>query len=419
MFSPLIRDCLPQFLMKEAVASYADLKSEIEGFHDAAYKALSKVIQDAVKEDHALNKKVIEATKAYTKNSTNLTKLLSLIKSFDFQGLKSLVESLQASALRQDEHLAEWAKSSTSMAWNLGPRLTSIESTQVTLRSKISSLKQDSSDIKSEMKKIFKAFKGQSSSAPSSSVPTRTLAITERPTTVRVINITPPEPQVTQREGKGIVTGDEESLNKAIPTLTVVYQDPDEPIRIPYKIYWKLYNITNDEIQDYLNKEEAIKKKVEQARLLAMTKSEIIKVVYKEAEKARIDLKIILSAKGGEQFKKIQNAEHQVLKREHSQKVKKAIKLRKKRLEYERLRKIPKELGIQSALPPPAPEQTSSHLLGRKRTRMKLEPKIPILALECNMSLPEGVSIVNNMVIEEPEYGIFFIDVFGDECFQR
>ncbi|GJT42451.1 hypothetical protein Tco_0951166 [Tanacetum coccineum] len=156
---------------------YADFKSNIRGISWGAV--------DVVKEDHALNKKVIKATEAYTKNSTNLTKLLSLIKRFDFQGLKSLVESLQASALRQDEHLAEWAKSSTSMAWNLGLRLTSIESTQVTLRSKISSLKQDSSDIKSVMTKIFKAFKGQSSLAPSSSVPTRTLSITEGPATVR------------------------------------------------------------------------------------------------------------------------------------------------------------------------------------------------------------------------------------------
>ncbi|GJW95693.1 hypothetical protein Tco_0175365 [Tanacetum coccineum] len=86
---------------KETAALYADLKSEIEGFHDAAYKvhrgteaAFStykrlfvkfrakygedvdkilgslKVIQDVVKEDPALNKKVIEATEAYTKNST-------------------------------------------------------------------------------------------------------------------------------------------------------------------------------------------------------------------------------------------------------------------------------------------------------------------------------------------------------------
>ncbi|GKF80709.1 hypothetical protein Tco_0239311 [Tanacetum coccineum] len=62
---------------------------------------------------------------------------------------------------------------------------------------------------------------------------------------------------------------------------------------------------------------------------------------------------------------------------------------------YERLKKILKELGIQFALPAPVP------------------------GLECNRSLPEGVPFVNNMVIEEPEYGIFFMDVFGDQAFQR
>nr|GEX76121.1 hypothetical protein [Tanacetum cinerariifolium] len=94
-----------------------------------------------------------------------------------------------------------------------------------------------------------------------------------------------------------------------MPASPVVRQDPDEPMRIPYEIYEKLYNLTNDEIQEYLNKEEDIKKKVEQARLLAMTKPEIIK------------------------------------------------------------------------------------LLGRKRTRMELEPEICIPALECNISLPEGVPL--------------------------
>nr|GEV76532.1 hypothetical protein [Tanacetum cinerariifolium] len=86
-----------------------------------------KNIQDAVKEDHILNKKVIEATKAYAKNSTHLTELLTLIKNFDFQGLKSSVESLQATALKQEAHLASWAKSSTSIAWNPGPRMTGVE----------------------------------------------------------------------------------------------------------------------------------------------------------------------------------------------------------------------------------------------------------------------------------------------------
>nr|GEX57057.1 glyceraldehyde-3-phosphate dehydrogenase, cytosolic [Tanacetum cinerariifolium] len=66
-----------------------------------------KAIQYAVKENHVLNKKVIEATKAYTKIPTHLTELLTLIKNFNFQGLKSLVESLHATALSQDKHLAD------------------------------------------------------------------------------------------------------------------------------------------------------------------------------------------------------------------------------------------------------------------------------------------------------------------------
>ncbi|GKA06841.1 hypothetical protein Tco_0686065 [Tanacetum coccineum] len=50
---------------------------------------------------------------------------------------------------------------------------------------------------------------------------------------------------------------------------------------------------------------------------------------------------------------------------------------------------------------------------------MELEPEIRIPGLECNRSLLEGVPFVNNMVIEEPEYVMFFIDVFGDEAFER
>ncbi|GKC69776.1 hypothetical protein Tco_1115659 [Tanacetum coccineum] len=53
---------------------------------------------------------------------------------------------------------------------------------------------------------------------------------------------------------------------------------------------------------------------------------------------------------------------------------------------YERLRQIPGELGIQSALP--APEQTSLKVSGRKRKHMELEPETRIPGLECNRALP-------------------------------
>nr|GEY24892.1 hypothetical protein [Tanacetum cinerariifolium] len=43
---------------------------------------------------------------------------------------------------------------------------------------------------------------------------------------------------------------------------------------------------------------------------------------------------------------------------------------------HERLKKIPKELGIQSALPAPVPKQAPSESSGRKRKHIELEPKI-------------------------------------------
>ncbi|GKE28162.1 hypothetical protein Tco_1443546 [Tanacetum coccineum] len=88
---------------------------------------------------------------------------------------------------------------------------------------------------------------------------------------------------------------------------------------------------------------------------------------------------------------------------------------------YEWIRKISKELGIKSALPAPAPapEQASSKSSRKKRKHMELEPEVKILGLEYNRVLPENVSFVNNMVIEEPKYEIFFTDEFGNQAFQR
>nr|GEZ65349.1 hypothetical protein [Tanacetum cinerariifolium] len=77
---------------------------------------------------------------------------------------------------------------------------------------------------------------------------------------------------------------------------------------------------------------------------------------------------------------------------------------------YERLRQIPREHGIQSALL--APEQAPSQTSGRKWKHIELKPETRVLGLKCNRALPENISFVNNMVIEEPEYGIFFTDEF-------
>nr|GEU61090.1 hypothetical protein [Tanacetum cinerariifolium] len=244
-----------------------------------------KEIQDAVKEDLVLNKKVIEATEAYTKNSTHLTELLTLIKNFNFQRLKK-----------------------------------------------------DTSDIKSVIIKIYQAFKVQ----PITSI----------------ISTSQPKPSVPQREGKGIATDEHlESPPKLVKASSVVRPNPGAPFLVPYTINGKLFYLTEEQILAHIDKEDQIKNDKEESKRLVMTKTET--------------------------------------------------------------KEIPGELGIQSALPVPVLEQTPSQASRRKRKHMELEPEIKVPRLKCNQSLPKGVPFVNNMVIEEPEYGLFFTDVFGDQAFKR
>ncbi|GKB09204.1 hypothetical protein Tco_0837516, partial [Tanacetum coccineum] len=378
-----------------------------------------KAIQDAVKEDLVLNKKVIEATKAYTKNSTHITELLTLIKNFDFQGFKSSVESLQATALSQDKHLAECVKSSTSIAWNLGPRMTAIENSQAEIRNEVSSLRKDTSNIKSMMIEIYQAFKEgqqmenvtptiteeppshteeetedmetqdskkdkvekeQVSKEPKHDVPILSVKPTETPEVqpiTTIISTSQPEPYVPQREGKGIATDEHlESPPKLVKASYAVHPNPDAPILVPYMINGKLLYLTEEQILAHMDKEDQIKKAEEEAKRLAMIKTE-----------------------AGEKFKKAQDAEMQVHKRQHTEKVEMLIDLNKKRAEQYNLLTL--LLSLNNLHPNP----------------QELEPKIKVPGLECNISLPEGVPFVNNLVVEEPEYRIFFTDMFDlREC---
>ncbi|GKG23232.1 hypothetical protein Tco_0391268, partial [Tanacetum coccineum] len=63
--------------------------------------------------------------------------------------------------------------------------------------------------------------------------------------------------------------------------------------------------LTKDEIQAHLDKEEKLEQVTKEAML---NKPELIKVVQEEATKAGVDPKILASAKGGQEFKKIQDA---------------------------------------------------------------------------------------------------------------
>nr|GEV74249.1 hypothetical protein [Tanacetum cinerariifolium] len=152
-------------------------------------------------------------------------------------------------------------------------------------------------------------------------------------------------------------------------------------------VMYKLRLLLRSKYKPIWTKRNKSRRLLKKQKMFKMNKTELIKVVQEEAEKIGLALKKIINAKAREKFKKAQDAKYQVFKREHSQK---------------------------SALPSPISKQSPSQSSGRKRKHIELEPKIKVPGLECNRSLPKGVPFVNNMVIEEPEYGIFFIDVFGD-----
>ncbi|GKA85806.1 hypothetical protein Tco_0807460 [Tanacetum coccineum] len=329
-------DKLVETTMSTIDRSSTTIKDLYQGMH--VITKLPQDIHTAVKDDPAINKKINESIETFAKISTHTTKVLSLVKAFDFSTLQSAMNDLQAHSLKQEETSAAWTKSSTKKAWNLGSRMTAIKISQTALKNE--------------------AFKGQSSSTPSGSV-NPTLALTHIPANVegendptntatedppshtegetdaskqdklissskpqlsitqaQPITIINPEPIIPQREGKGIATYKQmEDQRQLVKDSSIIRPDPDEEVKVPYMINRKMYYLTDKEMQAYLDKEEQLKKAAEEARLLAISKPEVIKVVQEEAKKIRLDPKIIASAKACQKFKKAHDAEHEVLKR--------------------------------------------------------------------------------------------------------
>ncbi|GKD82793.1 hypothetical protein Tco_1349632 [Tanacetum coccineum] len=146
----------------------------------------------------------------------------------------------------------------------------------------------------------------------------------------------------------------------------------DAPIFVPYEINGKNFHHTEEQIQAYIDKEEQIKKAAKEAKMFEITKTEVIKVVQEEAEKIGLDPKKIISAKVGKNTQLDELG--LIIEKKKNSIIKDLMTSLGKR--YERLKKIPKELRIQSALP--ALEQAPSQSLKRKRKHMELEPEIKV-----------------------------------------
>nr|GEX27156.1 retrovirus-related Pol polyprotein from transposon TNT 1-94 [Tanacetum cinerariifolium]GEX28021.1 retrovirus-related Pol polyprotein from transposon TNT 1-94 [Tanacetum cinerariifolium] len=331
---------------------------------------LLKEISKTLKDDPSTNQKINEATETFTRISSHIIEVLSLVKGFDFSKLLSTMKSIQDHVVKQEEATTSWMKTSTNMAWNLGSKMSGVELSQTAFKQEISSLRQDTSKIKSMMTEMYAAF------------------------------------------------------------------------------------------------QEQIKKAKEEAKLNAISKTKVIKVVRKEAKKLGIHPKEAISTKAGKLFKKAQDVEHEVLKIQHTKKIRKSLKLIKhkynsymwtisSRLKPEPITDIKIHLKtkpvvitvyrgtdgkkfnvhksflfgafgisnldeLREIIPKKKySEQASSQTVRRKWIHIELEPETRIPGLECNRTLPENFPFVNNMVIEEPEYGIFFTNEFSDQAFQR
>ncbi|GJU52641.1 hypothetical protein Tco_1226355 [Tanacetum coccineum] len=377
---------------EESAVLYADLKASVDQYYD----------ENIAHRDQT--DKLMEASmSSLDRSSTTISDL--------YKGLNVITELLKdiSNAVKDDPAINQKLNEATETFAKISSNVT-----------------EDTSKIKSMMTEMYAAFQGHPSLAPSGSV-TPTLALTDIQANVEGENANtttteePPshteweteEPRLeilissipsTIDKGKGIATeSDDYPSKKLVKASSIVRPDPDELVRVEFIINERTVYLTKQEIQDYWDKEEQIKKAEEEARLNAISKPDVIKVVREEAKKLGIHPKEAITTKVGELFKKAQDVEHEVLKKQHTKKVRKSLKLRKHK--------------IHSALP--VPEQTPSQVSGRKQKHMKLEPETRIPGLECNRALPENVPFVNNMVIKEPEYGIFFTDEFGDQAFQR
>ncbi|GJV44636.1 retrovirus-related pol polyprotein from transposon TNT 1-94 [Tanacetum coccineum] len=235
---------------------------------------LLKEINNVVKDDPVVNKKISEAIETFTMISTNITK-------------------------RDNE---------TNTATE-DPRSHTGGETDVN--------KQEKSEEPKHATDANFEFISSSTTQPSA-------------TQAQPITIINPEPIIPQREGKGIPTdeqaGDQRKLVKA---SSIVHPDPDAPFLVPYTINGKLFHLTAKQIEVHLDKEEQIKKAKEESRLLVINKPEVIKVVREKAKKLGIHPKEAITAKAGEKFKKAQDAKHEVLKKKPTEKVRKSLELKK------------------------------------------------------------------------------------------
>ncbi|GKD97653.1 hypothetical protein Tco_1381550 [Tanacetum coccineum] len=102
-----------------------------------------------------------------------------------------------------------------------------------------------------------------------SSIPSTVILPTQaQPITSIIIHPKSSQSNLKIDKGKGIATeSDDDPSKKLVKASFIVSPDPDEPARVEFMINEKVVYLTEQEIQDYWDKEEQIKKAEEEAKL--------------------------------------------------------------------------------------------------------------------------------------------------------
>ncbi|GKB55437.1 hypothetical protein Tco_0906190 [Tanacetum coccineum] len=387
------------------------------------------------------------------------TSPVSLRKNSNFPEFMTQLNAFQTSINSLSSYLRDFNLQS------IQTRITNLENTQVIMQSDITSIKTDTSAMKEMMTEMFNAFKGFSSSTPSGSTSILTVTSLEATATVgerrilkdkslfgknlpftlrgshnkwplRKKNMSPSYITPKDNKGKDIARDTDDSPCKLVKATREVCLDPNALLLINYEINRVMYQLTNEEIQAYLEKQEQMEKVAKEARLIELSKPALIKVdaEYKVLQREHLEklkkkrsdqyvwttqnrLKpdritnifihpntrpvIIIVYKNNDprnfdvhknfKFGNFGISEWDelsdiILKKENKVVSKLMESLSKK---YERLKEIPVEHGIKPSFP--LPKQDPSLSSSRKRKQIELEPEVRIASLECDRSLPEGV----------------------------
>ncbi|GJZ65044.1 hypothetical protein Tco_0621740 [Tanacetum coccineum] len=159
----------------------------------------------------------------------------------------------------------------------------------------------------------------------------------------------------------------------------------------------------------------------EEARLNAISKPEVTKVVREEAKKLGIHPKEAITTKAGELFKKSQDAKHEVLKKQHTKKVRKSFELRKHKYDsyiWTVSSRLKPEPIIDIKIHPKTKLVVIMVYKGTDGRNFDVHKSFLFGAFGISeLDKPREIIPKNKNTV--PEYGIFFTDEFGDHAFQR